>query len=42
MTHLPHARRSVSQLSAVDNWALAIATALVALIVLGVLPHLSW
>jgi hypothetical protein len=25
-----------------DTWAVAIATALVALIVLGVLPHISW
>ncbi|HEY6022748.1 MAG TPA: hypothetical protein VIV34_01065 [Pseudolabrys sp.] len=42
MTDLPHGRRSVLEPNALDGWALAIATALVALIVLGVLPHLSW
>jgi hypothetical protein len=42
MTDLPHERQSVLQPGALDNWAVAIATALVALIVLGVLPHLPW
>jgi len=42
MTDFPHESRSVPQRGALDNWAVAIATALVALIVLGVLPHLSW
>ena len=40
MTDFPHDRRSILQPSALDNRAVAIATALVALIVLGVLPHL--
>ena len=40
MTDLPHTRRRLLQSRALDNWALAIATALVALIVLGVLPRL--
>jgi hypothetical protein len=42
MTDFPHERQTVLQRDALDNWAVAIATALVALIVLGVLPHLSW
>ena len=42
MTDLPHERRSVLQPSALDNWAVAIATALVAPTALGVLPHLPW
>jgi hypothetical protein len=42
MTDFPHERRSVLQPSALDNWTVAIATALVALIVLGVLPRLPW
>jgi hypothetical protein len=41
MTDFPHERRSAVAPTAPDNWALAIATALVALIVLGVLPHLA-
>jgi hypothetical protein len=42
MTDFSHdERRSVLHPSALDNWAVAIATALVALIVLGVLPHLA-
>jgi hypothetical protein len=41
MTDFPHERRRVLAPTALDNWALAIATALVALIVLGVLPHLA-
>ena len=41
MTDLSHERPSVLEPSALDNWAVAIATALVALIVLGVLPHLA-
>ncbi|MGB8895706.1 MAG: hypothetical protein WCD13_15585 [Pseudolabrys sp.] len=40
MTDFPHKRRSVLQPSALDNCAVAIATALVVLILLGVLPHL--
>jgi hypothetical protein len=43
MTDFPHdgRHRSVLHPSALDNWAVAIATALVALIVLGVLPHVA-
>jgi hypothetical protein len=42
MTDFPHNdRRSVLHPSALDNWAVAVATALVALIVLGVLPHVA-
>jgi hypothetical protein len=41
MTDLSHERRSVLERTALDNWAVAIATALVALIVLGILPHLA-
>ena len=40
MTDLPHERRSLLQSGALDSWAVAIATALVTLIVLGVLPRL--
>lgn len=39
MTDLPHESRSALQPGPLDNWAVAIATALVALIALGVLPH---
>jgi hypothetical protein len=42
MTDFPHERRSGLRPSALDNWALAIATALVALIVLGIVPHVHW
>jgi hypothetical protein len=38
-THQP--QRFLARLS-VDSWAVAIASALVVLIVLGVLPHISW
>jgi len=41
MSDFPHERRSVLTPTRLDNWAVAIATALVALIVLGVLPHLA-
>jgi len=42
MTDFPRNERpSVLHPSAFDNWAVALATALVALIVLGVLPHLA-
>lgn len=41
MTDLPHERRSAMAPTTLDNWAVAIATALVAFIVLGVLPHLA-
>jgi len=42
MTDFPHdERRRVLHPSALDNWAVAFATALVALIVLGILPHLA-
>jgi hypothetical protein len=41
MTDLPHERRSALAPTWLDNWAVAIATALVVLIVLGVLPHLA-
>ena len=40
MTDFPHDERGGAP-SALDNWALAIATAFVALIILGVLPHLA-
>jgi len=40
MTDLPHERRSLLQSGVLDSWAIAIATALVALTVLGVLPRL--
>jgi hypothetical protein len=30
------------QLSALENWPVAIATALIVLIIVGVLPRLSW
>jgi hypothetical protein len=40
MTDLSQERRSVLEATAFDSWAVAIATALVVLIVLGVLPHL--
>jgi hypothetical protein len=39
MSDLPHEQ---SRLTAVDSWALAIATAFVVLIVIGVLPRMSW
>jgi hypothetical protein len=42
MTDLPHERRSDLPPGSLDNWAVAIATALVALIVLGILPHFPW
>ncbi|HEY7997610.1 MAG: hypothetical protein WA743_06820 [Pseudolabrys sp.] len=38
-THDP--RRFLARFS-LDSWAVAIASALVVLIVLGVLPHISW
>ena len=41
MTDFSRERRSVLEPTALDNWAVAIATALIALIVLGVLPHLT-
>ena len=41
MTDFPHERRSAVAPTALDSWVVAIATALVALIVLGVLPHLA-
>jgi hypothetical protein len=42
MTDFPHdRRRGALEPTALDTWAVAIATALVALIVLGVLPHLA-
>jgi hypothetical protein len=39
MTDLPHEPR---RLAALDRWALAIATALIVLIVAGVLPRITW
>jgi hypothetical protein len=42
MTDFPHnERRSVLHPTALDNWAVAIAIALVALIIFGVLPHFA-
>jgi hypothetical protein len=39
MTDFPHEPERVSALEA---WALALATALVALIAVGVVPHVHW
>ena len=36
VTHKPE------QISGLETWAFALATALVALIVIGVVPHLHW
>jgi hypothetical protein len=40
MIDIPRERRSVLQPNAFDNWAVAIAIALVVLVVLGILPRL--
>jgi hypothetical protein len=42
MTDLPHEPQRFLTRFSLDSWAVAIATALVVLIVLGVLPHVSW
>ncbi len=39
MTDFPHEPERVSRLEA---WALALATALVALIAVGIVPHVHW
>jgi hypothetical protein len=39
--HTHDTQRFLARFS-LDSWALAIASALVVLIVLGVLPHISW
>ena len=39
MTDFPH---EPQRLAALDRWALAIATALIVLIVAGVLPRITW
>jgi len=39
MSDLPHEPERVSALEA---WALALATALVALIAIGIVPHVHW
>jgi hypothetical protein len=39
MTDFP---RGPERVSAIESWALAIATALVALIAVGVLPRVDW
>lgn len=42
MTDLPHERRRFLARFSLDSWAVAIATALVVLIIAGVLPRLTW
>jgi hypothetical protein len=42
MTDLPHERQRWVPKASVEDWLIAIATALVALLVLGVLPHVNW
>jgi hypothetical protein len=39
MIHFPH---EPQRMAALDHWALAIATALIVLIVAGVLPRVTW
>jgi len=41
MTDLSHDHRGSFALTALENWAVAVATAVVALIILGILPHLA-
>jgi len=42
MTYLTRDSQSFLARFSLDTWAVAIASALVVLIVLGVLPHISW
>jgi hypothetical protein len=42
MTDFSHERRRFFAQAAVENWLLAIITALLALIFLGILPHMNW
>jgi hypothetical protein len=42
MTDLTHSPQRFLARFSLDSWAVAIASALVVLIVLGVLPHISW
>lgn len=42
MTDFPHEPQRLTPLSSIEDWLVAIATALVALVMLGVLPHVQW
>jgi hypothetical protein len=42
MTDFPHEPQRFLARVALDSWALAIATALIVLIVAGVLPRVTW
>jgi hypothetical protein len=42
MTDLPRDPQRLLARLAVDDWAIAIATALLALILLGLLPRIQW
>jgi hypothetical protein len=42
MTDFSHERQRFFAQAAVENWLLAIVTALLALIFLGILPHMNW
>jgi hypothetical protein len=42
MTDLPHEPPRLLQRFTFDSWAVAIATAFVALVVLGILPRVPW
>lgn len=41
MTDFPHGPQRFAPQSSLENWLLAIATALAVLLVLGVLPHVQ-
>jgi hypothetical protein len=42
MTDFSHEPRRLLQRITLDSWAVAIATAFVALVVLGILPRVPW
>jgi hypothetical protein len=42
MTDFPHERRRLFGQAALENWLVAVITALLAFIFLGIVPHMYW